>query len=65
MKRYIFSGGQVRVDEDANLRPRKRRHPLRSSPIWIKLPDGPPKPLIPADDFRPKYSETTGSRHGK
>ncbi len=35
MARYIFSKGTVQVAEDGGLRPAKRRHPLRSTVLFI------------------------------
>ena len=39
MTRYIFSKGEIRVDEHVRLSPpRKRRHPLRRSPLLLCIP---------------------------
>jgi hypothetical protein len=38
MKRYVFSNGRLAVEDSINLAPQKRHHPLRSSPVWIRIP---------------------------
>ena len=35
MARYIFSGGKIRVERGANLKPQKRRHALGSTVLLI------------------------------
>jgi hypothetical protein len=57
MTRYIFSNGRITVDERVNLKPNKRHHPLRSSPIWIRLPEGMLVPLVQPDMQREKAAK--------
>lgn len=64
MKRYRFAGGRVSVEEAVDLRPRRRHHPLRSSPIWIRLPGETLTALIPAGSAQQR-SAAAGRDHDR